>query len=230
MGTPRYRQGRSPTGQTCFVILDAQGQPTQRYCFSEEKAQEIVRKLSGLPSPQHSAPPARSNPPKPRGQAAAARPAPKEDIYDPEDEQIRRIRLALFEKFASEGYSKYKSISVQGRTYGPGQPLEPEDAKQLAFQMAGRRTGSRFLQEGTNRPTAESRVRAYDKLASDDAEDKRQRYEQMLAVGRKSGPYRITYEQQFVDHGPLVWKIQPGGHVHHSRESAEAALARLRGA
>lgn len=230
MGAASYSRGYLPTGQACFIIFDAQEQPTRRYCFSEEKAQEIVRKLGSTLSPPRSPSPTRSNPPKPRGRAAAARPAPEEDVYDPEEEQIRRIRLALFEKFTSEGYSKHKPISVKGRTYGPGQPLEPEDAKQLAFQMAGRRTGSRFLQEGSNRPTAESRVRAYDKLASDDAEDKRQRYEKMLAVGRKSGAHRITHEQQFVDHGPLVWKIQPGGHVYHSRAEAERALARLQGA
>ena len=97
MGTPRYRQGRSPTGQTCFVILDAQGQPTQRYCFSEEKAQEIVRKLGGLPSPQHSAPTARSNPPKPRGQVAAARPAPQGVVMQrvPEDPLAGPVAVAI---------------------------------------------------------------------------------------------------------------------------------------
>lgn len=220
MAQPRYAQGRSPEGRACFVIFDETGKQTRRYCFSEGRAQEMVEQMraaSGKAAPVIPTP----------AKAPSARAAPVEDIYDPEEEQIRRIRLALFEKFVTEGYSKYKPISVKGRTYGPGQALTPEDAKQLAFQMAGRRRGSRFLYEGSNEPTIESRVRSYEKLGSEDAAEKRQRYEQMLAVGRKSGAYRITHEREFVTSGPLVWKIQPGELVYRSREDAERALARL---
>ena len=220
MARPRYAQGLSPDGRVCFVIYDATGAQTRRYCFSESRAQEMVDQLAASVAP--AAPP--------RAAPSRAMAPPEEPTLDPGEEQIRRIRLALFEKFSTEGYSKSKPISVGGRTYGPGQPLSPQDAKQLAFQMAGRRQGSRFLHEGTNEPTLRSRIRAEEKLASDDAVEKRQRYEQMLAVGRKSGAYRITHEHEFLSHGPLVWKIQPGNLVYRSREAAERALERLLGA
>lgn len=215
-----YRKGAD--GRMCFVVLDPSGRPTRRYCFSESRAAEMVAEMNAQLQEEVTAPLVRSPPraaPRP-----AARPVP-DDVLDPEEEQVRRIRLALFEKFSSEGYSKYKPISVNGHTYGPGQPLTPVDAKQLAFQMAGRRRGSRFLQEGTNEPTLESRARAYEKLSSPDAEEKRQRYEKMLAVGRKSGAYRITHEH---DHnGELVWMIQPGNKPYATKAAAERALARL---
>ncbi len=227
MSQPRYAQGLSPDGRVCFVIFDETGKQTRRYCFSEGRAQEMVEQMRAASVAVAPAKPPAKLPAALPARAPRVEVAPAEDVYDPEEEQIRRVRLALYEKFVKEGYSKYKPISVKGRTYGPGQALTPEDAKQLAFQMAGRRRGSRFLYEGTNEPTLESRVRAYEKLGSEDAAEKRQRYEQMLAVGRKSGAYRITHEREFGIGGPLVWKIQPGDLAFRSREEAERVLARL---
>jgi hypothetical protein len=120
---------------------------------------------------------------------------PKEDgieVLDPYEEQIRRMRLAIFESGLREGYS-------------------PEEAKQRAFQIAGRRHSYPFLIPGTNMPTPESRERAVEKIIADPAEfwAKRVRYEKMLAVGRKSGPRRVIAEKSDIFSGPIVYRVMP---------------------
>lgn len=146
---------------------------------------------------------------------------------DPSEEQIRRIRTSLFQKFINEGYSKNKPIRVMGRVYGPGERLSPEDAKQLAFQMAGRRRGSRFVYQGTNKPTPLSKHRAGIKRADEEAFQKRKAYENMLAIGRKSGPYRVTVEPSYRT-GKTVFYIWPLGREYRTETGARRAWEKLK--
>lgn len=145
------------------------------------------------------------------------------EVYDPDEEHIRRVRLALFKKFSTEGYSKKKSIYVDGQKFAPGQVLDPVSAKKLAFQVAGRRAGHPFLVPGTNIPTEESRYRAQLKLETPDAVEKRQQYEQMLAIGRKSGRYRLVKEKKTRGRG-YEYVIQPGDLRFDNEELAQIAL------
>lgn len=144
------------------------------------------------------------------------------ELYDPSEEQIRRIRLALFKRFVSTGYSSTRGISVGDRYFAPGEKLDPLSAKKLAFQMGGRREGHPFLLPGTNEPTAESRERAKEKLATEDAAEKRQEYEKMLAIGRQSGYYRAVAE--YDASGKLWFFIQPGNRRFASEDEALMAL------
>ena len=146
---------------------------------------------------------------------------------DESEEQIRRIRLSLFQKFLNEGYSKNKAIRVMGRIYHPGERLDPHDAKTLAFQMAGRRRGSRFMYEGTNKPTALSKHRARQKRSDESAFQKRKDYENMLAVGRKSGPYRVTHEPSYKT-GKPVFYIWPLGREYKTESGVKRAWERLK--
>lgn len=146
---------------------------------------------------------------------------------DESEEQIRRIRLSLFQKFLNEGYSKNKTIRVMGRIYHPGERLDPHDAKTLAFQMAGRRRGSRFMYEGTNQPTALSKHRARQKRSDESAFQKRKDYENMLAVGRKSGPYRVTHEPSYKT-GKPVFYIWPLGREYKTESGVKRAWERLK--
>ena len=146
---------------------------------------------------------------------------------DPEEEQISRIRTSLFYKFINEGYSNKKSIRVMGRIYGPGERLSPQDAKALAFQIAGRRRGSRFLHEGTNIPTPLSKHRAQSKRQDADAFENRKAYENMLAVGRKSGPYRVTVEPSYKT-GKTVFYIWPMGREYKTEAGVKRAWERLK--
>lgn len=145
------------------------------------------------------------------------------EVYDPGEEQIRRVRLALFKRFTTQGYSKNKGITVDGKSFGPGEPLDPEHAKKLAFQIGGRRPSYPFLLPGSNEPTAESRARAKEKLLTPDAAEKRQQYEEMLAIGRKSGHYRLVAERNERTKR-LEYVLQPGGMVFKDRDLAEIAL------
>ena len=135
------------------------------------------------------------------------------ELLDPDEEQIRRIRLALFTKFKTEGHK--------------GKLLSTEEAKSLAFRMGGRRHGSRFLEEKSNVPNAESRNRAQEKLHTPDAEEKRQAYEKMLAEGRKSGTHRITKEHLCLADGPLVYRVQPGNYTFAAYDAAYAHWAKI---
>ena len=146
---------------------------------------------------------------------------------DESEEQIRRIRLSLFQKFLNEGYSKNKAIRVMGRIYHPGERLDPHDAKTLAFQMAGRRRGSRFMYEGTNKPTSLSKHRARQKRSDESAFQKRKDYENMLAVGRKSGPYRVTHEPSYKT-GKPVFYIWPLGREYRTESGVKRAWERLK--
>jgi hypothetical protein len=147
----------------------------------------------------------------------------KIEIYDPEEEHIRRVRLALFTKFTTEGYSKKRSIRVDGQEFAPGEVLDPISAKKLAFQLAGRRAGYPFLEPGTNIPTEESRYRAKEKLSTPDAAVKRQQYEEMLAVGRKRGRYRLVAERKANGRG-YDYVLQPGDLRFDNPELAQIAL------
>jgi len=178
-----------------------------------------------------------SQPPEQRGRGLVAlNPKARENLplsefvakpVDPEEEQISRIRTSLFYKFINEGYSNKKSIRVRGRIYGPGERLSPQDAKALAFQIAGRRRGSRFLYEGTNIPTPLSKHRAQSKRQDADAFEKRKAYENMLAVGRKSGPYRVTVEPSYKT-GKTVFYIWPMGREYKTEAGVKRAWERLK--
>jgi hypothetical protein len=146
---------------------------------------------------------------------------------DVSEEQIRRIRLSLFQRFITEGYSKNKAIRVEGRVYGPGERLSPPDAKNLAFRAGGRRQGSRFLREKTNIPTELSKWRAEEKRADPEALDKRKQYEDMLGIGRRSGPYRVTVEPSYKT-GRTVFYIWPMGKEYRTEAAARRAWGRLK--
>lgn len=146
---------------------------------------------------------------------------------DPSEEQISRIRLSLFQRFITEGYSKNEEIRVQGRIYRPGERLSPQDAKTLAFQLGGRRRGSRFIHKGTNIPTALSRHRAEHKRSTPDAFEKRKDYENMLAVGRQEGPYRVTVEPSYKT-GKTVFYIWPMGREYKTEAGVRRAWERLK--
>ena len=69
----------------------------------------------------------------------------------------------------------------------------------------------------------EQKARAEEKLSTADAAEKRQQYEEMLAVGRKSGHYRLVAEKNERTKR-MSYVLQPGGLVFQDRDLAEIAL------
>lgn len=78
---PTYRAGRDQHGRNCFFIYNDDGTPAmgasgQRYCYSEEKAQQMVGRArpAGAASPPRAAP-EEAPPPRAAPEEAKAKPA-----------------------------------------------------------------------------------------------------------------------------------------------------------
>lgn len=82
------------------------------------------------------------------------------------------------------------------------------------------------MYEGTNQPTELSKYRAGQKRQDQDAFEKRKDYENMLAVGRKSGPYRVTVEPSYKT-GKTVYYIWPLGREYKNEAAALRAWKKL---
>ena len=127
-------------------------------------------------------------------------PAGADDVYDPAKEQFRRVQMAVYESQKKRGKSD-------------------KEAWRSSFAIATKRLQQYgYLKPGTQTPTAKGRMRAAEKLASEDSWAKRQRYEVALAKRRKSGKHRVVPQK----HGKQTrYYVQPGGRYFLTRKKAE---------
>ena len=153
-----------------------------------------------------------------------ANPAGKDDYYDPADEQFRRVQMAIYESQKKRG--KVTVYDSDGDAIGK-RPMTDDEAWQSSFAIATRQGQKHgWLKKGTQDPTAKGRRGAKQKLKTDDAWAKRQKYELALGRRRKSGKHRVVPQK----HGKQTrYYVQPGGRYFLKKEKATAERDRLNG-
>ena len=158
--------------------------------------------------------------PKPKPQRKAKHPGKDQDIYLPEEEQLRAQRQAIYETSLSRKMGKPfrdargKRLDAKIiRKEGPDQ-LRPYMQRRMFAMGTGVQQRDSRLKKGTQTPTAkairESKARYsdVDKLVRN-----RQDYEESLAIVRKSGFYRITKEPTKRGWEYFVWPLPPGERI-----------------
>jgi hypothetical protein len=116
---------------------------------------------------------------------------------DPHEEQLRRVALAVYESLTRR-YKRPEGRATLSRAYAIA---------------TGRLQKYGYIVPGTRMPTIKGIKRAREKLATPDAEIKRQAYEHVLARARKGGTYRV------IEHDG-AWLVEPGGKLFYTEAKA----------